>query len=195
MPAYRRSAPHRFNPENNQPAERPVKHSVLIVVDAVRFRARFGGEATHRILRFVRWWDDVMIDYDDIFRRVKFAYDIRVRRWRTSMTGCAWRVKYSDGRCFNWVECPRIKSPLTLAIFLHEVGHHVIGFERYTLSCEEELHAWRWALCTMRRVGVEPDERTLQRVERSMQYAVSKAVRRGLTTLPQELNAFRLQAA
>ncbi len=137
----------------------------------------------------------LMIDYDNIFERVKTCYDIRVRRYRTNMTGCAWRVQFSDGRFINWIECPRVKSPLSLAIFLHEVGHHVIGFDRYELSCEEELHAWRWAIQLMRQLGVEPDARTLRRYQQSMQYAVEKAVRRGLTILPQELYAFHQQAA
>jgi len=135
------------------------------------------------------------IDFDDIFRRVKACYGIRVRRWRTSMTGCAWRVHYSDGRTINWIECPRIRSPLSLAIFLHEVGHHVIGFDRYSLSCEEELHAWRWAMRTMRTLGIEPDARTQRRFDLSMQYAVEKAMRGGLSLLPREVCEYRLQAA
>ncbi|CAN5492982.1 hypothetical protein BH10PLA1_BH10PLA1_16540 [soil metagenome] len=136
-----------------------------------------------------------MIDYENIFRQVKDRYAIRIRRWRTNMTGAAWSVRYSDGRSVNWVECPRIKSPLSLAIFLHEVGHHVIGFDRYSLSCEEELHSWRWAIDMMRELGVEPDERTQRRVDASLQYAVEKAVRRGLTMLPVGLHEFHRQAA
>jgi len=136
-----------------------------------------------------------MIDYEDILQRVKTCYRVRVRRYRSNMTGCAWRVHYSDGRTINWIECPRVRSPLSLAIFLHEVGHHVIGFDRYPLSCEEELHAWRWAIRTMRQIGVEPDARTLRRYEQSMQYAVQKATRRGQRILPQELCAFHQMAA
>ncbi len=136
-----------------------------------------------------------MHDYESIFANIKARYDIRIRRWRSNMTGCAWRVRYSDGRTINWVECPRIKSPISLAIFLHEVGHHVIGFDRYTLSCEEEYHAWRWAIRTMRALGVEPDARTQRRLDLSMQYAVEKAMRRGLTIFPQELHEFQLRAA
>lgn len=106
------------------------------------------------------------------------------------MTGCAWRVSYDDGRRINWVEAPRPRSPLSLSIFLHEVGHHVVGFYSYRRRCEEELAAWRFALRTMRRLGVEPDARTLRRVERSMQYAVDKALRRGMRDLPASLLAY-----
>ena len=42
--------------------------------------------------------------YDDIVKRVKTAYDIRVRRWRTRMSGCAWNVRHADGRSINWIE-------------------------------------------------------------------------------------------
>ena len=129
-------------------------------------------------------------DYSSIVASAKARYDIRVRRWRANMTGCAWRVYYDDGRVINWVEAPRPRTPISLAIFLHEVGHHAIGFERYRKRCEEEYHVWQWALAEMRRVGVEPDAKVLRRYELSMRYAVDKAVRRGMKALPSALLAF-----
>lgn len=131
-----------------------------------------------------------MTDYDRIVRLVKQRYSIRIHRWRRTMTGCAWRVSFNDGRSINWVESPKPKTPLSLSIFLHEVGHHVVGFYTYRRRCEEELAAWRFALRTMRRLGIEPDARTLRRVDRSMQYAVEKALRRGIRALPTELRRF-----
>jgi hypothetical protein len=136
-----------------------------------------------------------MHDLDAIVDAVKKRYDIRVRRWRRSMTGCAWRVWFSDGRSINWIEAPRPRTPLSLAIFLHEVGHHVIGFDTYKLRCEEELAAWRWAIEEMRHLGVEPDARTLDRFNRSMQYAMGKAMRRGIKRIPDQLQEFISQAA
>jgi len=126
---------------------------------------------------------------------IKLRYDIRVKRWRTNMTGCAWRVCYHDGRSVNWIEAPVPKTPISLAIFLHEVGHHVIGFNTYRVRCEEEFHAWAWALATMRELGVEPDARVHRRVKLSMEYAVSKAVRRGIKRLPESLHEFLPKAA
>jgi hypothetical protein len=125
--------------------------------------------------------------YAMIVRALKNRYRIRVRRWRGSMSGCAWRTYHADGRETNWIEAPVPRSPVSLAVFLHEVGHHVIGFETYRRRCEEEHAAWLWALAEMRRLGVEPDGRTLRRFERSMQYAVGKAERRGIRGLPVEL--------
>jgi len=84
--------------------------------------------------------------WDEIVRDVKVMYDIRVRRWRKTMTGCAWRVYFHDGRVINWIGAPVPRSGISLAIFLHEVGHHVIGFSTYKRRCEEEHHAWRWAI-------------------------------------------------
>ena len=136
-----------------------------------------------------------MADYTQLVQDVKDRHDIRVRRWRRNMTGCAWRTRYSDGRSINWIESPQPKSPISLAIFLHEVGHHVIGFDQYRLRCEEEFHAWNWAIDTMRRLGVEPDDRVNRRFDLSMQYAVGKAMRRGLKQLPPMLNEFHAQAA
>jgi len=131
-----------------------------------------------------------MPDFSRIVRRSKKRYDVRVRRWRSSMTGAAWRAYHEDGRCVNWIEAPRPKTPISLAIFLHEVGHHAIGFERYKRRCEEEYHVWLWALAEMRKNGVKPDARVQRRFELSMRYAVAKAVRRGIKTLPDTLRRF-----
>ncbi len=106
------------------------------------------------------------------------------------MSGCAWRVYHADGRVANWIEAPLPRTPISLAIFLHEVGHHVIGFDRYKRRCEEEYHVWIWALNQMQQLGVELDARVHRRFEMSMEYAVGKAVRRGLKTLPLPLMQF-----
>ena len=134
-------------------------------------------------------------DYTPIVEEMKSRYDVRVRKWRRSMSGCAWRVFYHDGRTINWIEAPVPRTPISLAIFLHEVGHHVIGFERYKKRCEEEYHVWVWAIGTMRELGVEPDAKVHRRFQLSMQYAVDKAVRRGIKSLPEPLEQFLPQAA
>ena len=134
-------------------------------------------------------------ELETIVREVKSRYGVRVRRWRRSMSGCAWQVYYDNGQTINWIECPYPKTPISLSIFLHEVGHHVIGFEKYKRRCEEEYHVWRWALDEMRRLGIEPDEKVRQRFQLSMQYAVGKAVRRGIKKLPEPLEQFLPQAA
>jgi hypothetical protein len=131
-----------------------------------------------------------MSDYCAIVDDMKRQYDLRVKKWRRSMSGCAWRVYHADGRAVNWIEAPYPKTPISLAIFLHEVGHHVIGFERYKRRCEEEYHVWIWAIEQMKRLGVEPDERVLRRFDLSIQYAVDKAVRRGLKRLPRPLHRY-----
>ena len=136
-----------------------------------------------------------MTDWPTLTDSLKRRYDIRIHRWRRTMTGCAWRAYYHDGRVINWVEAPVPKTPISLAIFLHEIGHHVIGFNTYKRRCEEEYHAWAWALAEMKRLGIEPDRRVTTRVARSMEYAVAKAVRRGIKTLPQDLVAFLPKAA
>ena len=136
-----------------------------------------------------------MSPFAAIVRQMRQTYDLRIRKWRTSMSGCAWRVYHADGRAVNWIEAPYPKTPISLAIFLHEVGHHVIGFDRYKRRCEEEYHVWVWAVRKMRELGVEPDARVHRRVELSMQYAVDKAVRRGIKALPEPLVQYLPQAA
>ena len=134
-------------------------------------------------------------DYAQLVDEVKTHYDIRVRKWRRSMSGCAWRVYYHDGRVINWIESPVPRTPISLAIFLHEVGHHAIGFETYPLQCEEEFHAWQFALTEMRAAGIQPDARVERRFDLSMRYAVDKAMRRGIKELPEQLEQFLPQAA
>jgi hypothetical protein len=134
-------------------------------------------------------------DFSHIVEEMKRKYDIRIHRWRRNMSGCAWRVYHHDGRVVNWIESPVPKTPISLAIFLHEVGHHAIGFNTYKKRCEEEYHVWVWALNQMRQFGVMPDQRCHKRFQLSMQYAVGKAVRRGVKQLPEPLAQFLPQAA
>ena len=136
-----------------------------------------------------------MPNYSNIIERMKDRYDIRVRKWRRSMSGCAWRVYYHDGRTINWIEAPVPRTPISLAIFLHEVGHHAIGFGTYKKRCEEEYYVWQWTITMMRKLGIEPDDKVRRRVELSMQYAVGKALRRGIKQLPEALEQFIPQAA
>jgi len=128
--------------------------------------------------------------FEKIVRDMKRRYDLRVKRWRKTMSGCAWQVYHADGKTVNWVESPYPRTPISLAIFLHEVGHHVIGFEKYKKRCEEEYHAWIWAIDQMKKAGIEPDARVLRRFNLSIQYAVDKAVRRGIKHLPPALEQY-----
>jgi hypothetical protein len=136
-----------------------------------------------------------MPDFTAIVRQMKIRHDLRIHKWRKNMSGCAWRVLYHDGRAINWIESPHPKTTISLAIFLHEVGHHAIGFRRYRVRCEEEYHAWLWAFEQMRKLGIEPDARVTCRFHRSMQYAVSKALRRGAKRIPHFLLRFVPEAA
>jgi hypothetical protein len=125
--------------------------------------------------------------YNDLVSVMKQAHAVRVRRWRGSNSGCAWEVTYADGHMVRLIEAPRPRGPVSAAVFLHEVGHHAIGFHRYKLRCFEEYMAWQWALDAMRANGIAVTAKVERRVEGSMRYAVAKAKRRGLKRLPVEL--------
>jgi hypothetical protein len=122
-----------------------------------------------------------------IVKKMTLRYRVKVKRWRSNMSGCAWSVAHANGKQTNWIESPYPKTPISLAIFLHEVGHHAIGFETYKRRCEEEYHVWVWAIDKMRKFGIEPDDRVLRRFDLSMRYAVEKAVRRGMKAFPEHL--------
>jgi len=128
--------------------------------------------------------------YDALVAHMKEHHRFRVRKWRSSMSGCAWELRYRDGSVVRMIESPYPKGPMSCAVFLHEVGHHAIGLGMHSPRCLEELRAWEWSLATMREFGLNITPAVVRRFERSMRYAVAKAMRRGLKRLPAELQKF-----
>ena len=122
-------------------------------------------------------------------REMLARYRVRVRKWRGNTSGVAWEVVYRDGAISRLIESPRPRGPVSAAIFLHEIGHHAIGFDRYKVRCLEEYHAWRFSLDAMAREGLTITPRVRQRVRDSLQYAIDKANRRGLRAVPPEVLA------
>jgi hypothetical protein len=128
--------------------------------------------------------------YDALVIEMKTTYGVRIVKWRSSSSGCAWEVHYHDGRTVRLIEAPRPRGPMSCAIFLHEIGHHVIGFGTYRPRCLEEYHAWRWALETMQTRGFNVTDSVRKRMDDSLRYAVRKARRRGLRHVPAELKPY-----
>lgn len=134
--------------------------------------------------------DSMQAKYDAVARQMLDTYGIRVRKWRKNMSGIAWYVTYQDGRRVNLIESPRPLGPMSVAIFLHEIGHHAIGFNVYKPRCLEEYHAWRWSLAAMEEHGLNITDAVRLRMHRSLWYAVEKAKRRGIKQIPEELTPF-----
>lgn len=128
--------------------------------------------------------------YDAIVTEMKKVHNIRVRKWRNSMTGCAWIVTYENGKIARLIEAPYPRGPMSAAVFLHEIGHHAIGFGTFSPRCLEEYHAWAWSLNTMRQYGLNITPAVEKRVYESLHYAIEKAQRRGLKKLPAELEPY-----
>ncbi len=118
-------------------------------------------------------------------------YNVRVRKWRTSSSGIAWTLTYKDGRVVRLLESPKPKGPMSMAIFLHEIGHHAIGLGAYKPRCLEEYHAWMFSIRAMEEHGLNITDSVRTRMHKSLRYAVRKAQRRGLRVLPAELEQFR----
>jgi hypothetical protein len=125
--------------------------------------------------------------YAALIEELTEKYDVKVKRWRKSMSGVAWTLRKRDGSVSRWIESPMPTGPVSCAVFLHEIGHHAIGLGVHTPRCLEEYLAWQWALRTMEERKLTISDGVKRRVERSMRYAVSKAVRRGIKRLPAEL--------
>jgi hypothetical protein len=128
--------------------------------------------------------------YDEMVAEYVAKYRVRVRKWRTSMSGVAWQVTYRDGTAVNLIESPRVKGPMSAAIFLHEIGHHAIGLSVYRPRCLEEYHAWAFAIREMEARGLNITEGVRRRMHRSLHYAVGKAMRRGIKAIPAELEPY-----
>lgn len=132
----------------------------------------------------------MQLRYESITRDMLATYGIRVHKWRSSMSGVAWEVHYKDGTISRLIESPKPKGPMSAAVFLHEVGHHHIGFGKYRPRCLEEYHAWRFSLGTMETLGLNVTPAVHKRMRDSLVYAVAKAQRRGLKRVPDELTAY-----
>lgn len=150
---------------------------------------RGGGDAA-RAPKTSRATPSAQEKYDTIVSLMLSRYGVRVRRWRKSMSGMAWEVHYRDGTISRLLEAPRPRTPLSAAIFLHEIGHHAIGFNRFRPRCLEEYHAWAWSIAAMREHGLDVSERVRHRMHESLWYAASKARRRGIRELPAELTPY-----
>lgn len=125
--------------------------------------------------------------YEWMTREMLAEHSVRVRKWRSGMSGVAWQVTYADGAISRLIEAPRPRGPMSAAVFLHEIGHHAIGFHRYSPRCLEEHMAWMFSLEMMRRYDLNITAAVHRRVRQSMRYAIAKARRRGIKRLPPEL--------
>lgn len=173
-PMTDRSTPEALNRSAMKPPTRPV--NTLTKTAKTRSKLAKAGSAQEQ--------------YDRVTQEMLARYSVRVRRWRKAMSGMAWQVLYRDGTVANLIEAPRPKGPMSAAVFLHEIGHHAIGFDRYKPRCLEEYHAWRWSLEAMEASGLNITDAVRHRMHESLWYAVSKAKRRGIRNIPPELLPF-----
>ena len=128
--------------------------------------------------------------YHAMVEELKSRYQIAIRKWRKHMSGVAYELKYRDGRIKRLITAPRPRSPVSAAIFLHEVGHHAIGFRRYKPRCLEEYYVWQWAFREMTTRNIPVDPRVLRHYRRSMFHYVRAAQKRGIRELPHELQQY-----
>ena len=184
--AQKQTAPKQATQTQAAPAHRKPRPRVIAAQQATQI-----VEIKPKAIRANKPARPTMQDrYDALTRELLAEHSIRVRKWRASMSGVAWELRYRDGTRKRLIEAPKPKSPMSLAIFLHEVGHHVIGLGVYRPRCLEEYHAWRFALDQMAARGFPITDRVHRRYQRSMHYAVAKATRRGIKSLPEEVQAF-----
>jgi hypothetical protein len=117
-------------------------------------------------------------------RELTGHYKISIRRWRKHMSGMAYELKYADGRIKRLISAPRPRSAVSAAIFLHEVGHHAIGFKRYPCRCLEEYYVWHWTFREMHARHIPITDRVLRHYRRSMQHYIRQATPHDVWKLP-----------
>jgi hypothetical protein len=130
------------------------------------------------------------VGYAEMVRELKTRYKISIRKWRARMSGVAYELVYSDGRIKRLITAPRPRSPVSAAIFLHEVGHHAVGFKRYNPRCLEEFYVWQWAFREMTARNIPIDPRVLRHYRRSMYHYVRLEKKRNPHGVPHELQTF-----
>lgn len=175
----------------------PVSHSerpLMTESRGLRHAAELvPGRAAYRSLQ-VRTWGATQHSrrntcYEALVAEFKNRYKISIRKWRSQMSGAAYELQYRDGRIKRLITAPRPRSPVSAAIFLHEVGHHAVGFHRYASRCLEEYYVWQWAFREMTARNIPVDDKVLRHYRRSMHHYVRIAKHRG-EYIPHELHAF-----
>ncbi|MGC8560193.1 MAG: hypothetical protein ACP5O1_05875 [Phycisphaerae bacterium] len=129
--------------------------------------------------------------FERLVNEMKQAFGISIRKWRQSMSGVAYELHYSNGDVKRLISSPHPRSPVSACIFLHEVGHHAIGFRKFRPRCLEEYHVWQWAFEQMRLREIPIDGRVERHYRRSMHHYVCLAKKRGLRQVPPELIEFQ----
>lgn len=173
-----------------KPAKRTKQEQEKIGKDTGRRPVPRDGEVETLRVRKPRAGRSMQQRYDDTVVEMLAKYQVRVRKWRTTSSGVAWETTYTDGTKKRMLESPRPRGPMSIAIFLHEIGHHHIGLGAISPRCLEEYHAWMFALAEMRKRGLPITERVEMRVHASLRYAVGKAMRRGIREIPEELRPY-----
>jgi hypothetical protein len=128
--------------------------------------------------------------YSTMVAELKAQYKISIRKWRRRMSGVAYELTYRDGRIKRLITAPRPRSPVSAAIFLHEVGHHAVGFRRYAPRCLEEYYVWQWTFRAMTARNIPITDRVLRHYRRSMYHYVRQARRQHGHAVPHEVQQF-----
>jgi hypothetical protein len=127
--------------------------------------------------------------YFQLVEDLKSRYKISIRKWRSHMSGVAYELTYRDGRIKRLISAPRPRSPVSAAIFLHEVGHHAVGFRRYSPRCLEEYYVWQWTFREMLARNIPITPRVLRHYQRSM-YHYTRLAQKHNHHLPGDLASF-----
>lgn len=154
-----------------------------------------GAGASPPVPRSIRELSTAAEKYDALVRHMLQFHGLRVKRWRSDTTGVAYELRTAGRRgrpdlVERWIEAPYPKGPVSCAVFLHEIGHHAIGLGAISPRCLEEYHAWRWATEGLEAAGIPVGTSVERRRREGLEYAVAKALRRGLRRLPVELAAY-----
>lgn len=121
-----------------------------------------------------------MNKYELAGHKLLWEWGVTIRKFRSSSSGVAYLYT-------NEIECPRPRGLMSFAILSHEIGHVVCGHTIHPHAqkrWEEEYEAWQFALDRCREAGFPVKQKLRWQIKRDMNYALGKALRRGLVGMP-----------
>ena len=151
--------------------------------DHERAERRKAREEAIKARTYPPWPEDPENRYLRAGRNEADARMIRVRLWRSSLTGCA-NVAKSE------IEVPKPLTRKSLYIFLHEIGHVAIGHLGKKKRHVEEYEAEQFAHERMRELGFAVPRSQTERAKAYVARKIGQAYARGAKRIDPKARRF-----
>ena len=86
---------------------------------------------------------------------------------------------------------PEPKSAISLATYLHELGHHTLLSRNQKKSCLREFYAEQYSLDNLKRFGVKKNRKMVRHSNWYMSYSLGQALNRKMKDIPTEMMKYK----